>query len=133
MLKEYEQVSMIFISAVSVYSKSWLTLCDPMDHSPPGSSVHEILHFVCAQSLQSCPTLCNFMDYSLPSSSVHGILQARILEWVATPSSRGSSPPRDGTYVSYIYLHWQAGSLPLVPPGKPFISPAALYQFLYLT
>ena len=44
---------------------------------------------------QLCPTLCNPMDYSLPGPSVHGILQARILEWVATPSSRGSSWPRN--------------------------------------
>ena len=42
---------------------------------------------VCAQSLQLCPTLCDVMDYSLPGSSVHGVLQARILEWVAMPSS----------------------------------------------
>ena len=35
------------------------------------------------------------VDCSLPGSSVHGILQARILEWVAMPSTRGSSPPRD--------------------------------------
>ena len=47
-----------------------------------------------------------------------GILQVRILEWVAMPSSRGSSQPRDQTSVSYI-LHWQAGSLSLAPPGKP--------------
>ena len=47
-----------------------------------------------------------------------GILQARILEWVAVPSSRGSSRARDQTQVSYTYLHWQAGSLPLAPPGK---------------
>ena len=40
---------------------------------------------------QSCLTLCNPMDCSLPGSSVHGILQARILEWVAIPFSRGSS------------------------------------------
>ena len=40
-------------------------------------------------------TLCNPMGYSLPGSSVHGILQERILEWVAMPSSRGSSPPRN--------------------------------------
>ena len=44
---------------------------------------------------QSCPTLCDPMDYSPPGSSVHGILQARILEWVAISSSRGSSQPRD--------------------------------------
>ena len=43
---------------------------------------------------QSCPTLCNPMDCSLPGSSVHGILQARMLEWVAMPFSKGSSPPR---------------------------------------
>ena len=44
-----------------------------------------------AKSLQSCLTLCNPMDCSPPGSSVHGILQARILGWVATPSSRGFS------------------------------------------
>ena len=42
------------------------------------------------------------MDYSLPGSSVHGILQARILEWVAMPFSRGSSQPRNWTWVSCI-------------------------------
>ena len=48
----------------------------------------------------SCPTLHDPMDYSLPGSSVHGILQARTLEWVAMPSSRGSSCPRDQTHIS---------------------------------
>ena len=42
------------------------------------------------------------MEQNLPGFSVHGILQARILEWIAIPSSRGSSPPRDQTHVSYI-------------------------------
>ena len=46
---------------------------------------------------QLCPTLCD-----LPGSFVHGILQARILEWVAIPFSRGSSQPRDQTQVSHI-------------------------------
>ena len=50
-----------------------------------------------AKSLQSCLTLCRPVYYSPPGSSVHGILQTRILESVAVPSSRGSSPPRDGT------------------------------------
>ena len=45
---------------------------------------------VCAQSL-SCVWLCNLMDYSLPGFSVQGIFQARILKWVARPSSKGSS------------------------------------------
>ena len=51
--------------------------------------------WVRAYSLQSCPTLYDPMDWGPPHSSVHGILQARILEWSAMPSSRGSSRPRD--------------------------------------
>ena len=53
-----------------------------------------------AKSLQSCPTLCNPMDCSLLGSSVHRILQAGILKWVAMPSSRGLSQPRDQTCLS---------------------------------
>ena len=55
--------------------------------------------------------LCVSMDYSPPGSSVHGIFQARILEWVAVSSSRGSSRPRDQTCVSCIdrqFLCWSA-------------------------
>ena len=70
-----------------------------------------------AQSLQSCLTLCHPMDCSPPGSSVRGILQARILWWVAMPSSRGSSWPRDPTRLLCL-LHWQVASLPIVPPGK---------------
>ena len=58
------------------------------------------------------------MDCSLPGSSVHGIFQVKILEWGAMPSSRGSPQPIDWIGVSCL-LHWQVGSLPLVPPGKP--------------
>ena len=49
---------------------------------------------------QSCPTLCNPMDCSAPGSSIHGIFQARILEYFAISFSRGSSQPRDQTWVS---------------------------------
>ena len=49
---------------------------------------------------QQCQTLCNPKDCSLPVSSVHGNLQAKILEWVATSSSRRSSQHRDWTQVS---------------------------------
>ena len=59
---------------------------------------------VCVLITQSPPTLCYPMDYSLPGSSVHGILQARILEWVATPFFRRSSQPRDWTKQGL--LHW---------------------------
>ena len=51
---------------------------------------------------QSCPALCGPRDCSRPGSSVHGSSQARILEWVAIPFSRGSSGPRDSTQVSCI-------------------------------
>ena len=54
------------------------------------------------KSLQSCPSVCHPMDCSPPGPTVHGILQARILERVAMPSSRGSSPPRDQTLVFYV-------------------------------
>ena len=50
----------------------------------------KFVYCVCVLVAQLCPTLCNPMDCSLPSSSVHGILQARVLEWVATPFSRKS-------------------------------------------
>ena len=63
-------------------------------------SSKNILMCVHAQLLQSGPTLCNLIDCSPPGSFVHGILQARILEWVAMPSSRGYSQPRDWTLVS---------------------------------
>ena len=54
---------------------------------------------------QSYPTLCGPMGCGPPGLSVHGILQARGQEQVAMPSSRGSSPPRDRTLVSGVYLH----------------------------
>ena len=56
----------------------------------------------CVSATQPRPTLCLSVDCSPPGSSVHGILQARILEWVAIPFSRGSSQPRDQTQVSSI-------------------------------
>ena len=51
---------------------------------------------------QSCPILCDPMDCSWPESSVHGIIQARILKWVTTSFSRGTSQHRDRTWVSCI-------------------------------
>ena len=51
---------------------------------------------------QWCLTLCDPMDCSLPGSSVHGIFQARVLEWISTSFSRGSSQPRDRTWISHI-------------------------------
>ena len=68
---------------------------------------------------QSCPALCNSMDCSTPGSSVHGILQARILEWVAMPSSSRSSQPRARTQVSRIaggfFTVWATRKAPTYP------------------
>ena len=72
---------------------------------------------VCVKSLQLCPALCDPMDYSLPNSSVHGILQARTLEWVLFPPP-GDLPNPGIEPASLCLLHWQAGSLPLAPPGN---------------
>ena len=70
-----------------------------------------------AKSFQSFPTLCEPMDCNLPGSSVHGILQVRILQWVAMPSSRGSSQTRGQTRVFYVSF---IGRRVLYrPPGKP--------------
>ena len=76
--------------------------------SPPHSSTHT----ACMRSYFSRVQLCNPKDHSLPGSSVHGISQARILEWFAMPSSRGSSRPRNRTSITYIsctgrWLHSQ--------------------------
>ena len=80
-----------------------------------------IYNAICVLSRFSRLTLCSPMDCSLPGSSVHGILQARIREWDTMPSSRGSSQPRDRTHVCCIHLHWQTGSSPLAPAGKPIM------------
>ena len=68
---------------------------------------------------QSCPTLCNPMDCSPPGSSVHGILQARILEWVAIPFSRGPSQHKDWTLVFCIAGRF----LTVCIAGKPIDKP----------
>ena len=77
----------------------------------PGGSVQSTCNAKVKVS-QSCPTLCNPTDYTY---TVHGIFQARILEWVAFPFSRGSSQPRDQTQVSCI----EVDSSPAEPQGKP--------------
>ena len=90
-----------FSAAAAKSLQSCPTLCDHIDGSPPGSSIHGIFQArvlewgaiafsppfsataATAKSLQSCPTLCNPIDSSPPGSPVPGILQARTLEWVA--------------------------------------------------
>ena len=81
---------------------------------PLSSQAHSVLQRQllppCVLCVQLRPTLHDPMDGSQPGSSVHVILQARRLEWIAMPSSRGSSQPRDQIYVScigrWILCHW---------------------------
>ena len=80
------------------------------------SSLNES-HRVCVLVTRSCPLFVTPMDCNPPDSSVHGILQARILDLVAIPFSRGSSWPRDWTQVSCI-----AGIYYLSHQGSPNIS-----------
>ena len=116
---------MVSYSELVSYTKAFFTPICSLFIILWGLCVHFFL-YTCmrAKSLQSCLTLCDSMDCSPPGSSVHGILQARILEWVAAPSSRGASQPRDWTWV-WCLLHWPAD--PLLPAllGKPCI-------FIYL-
>ena len=76
-----------FVILLFVYTHIFLAV-PSMYPCRVSTAVREVA--VCAKLLQSCPTLCEPMDCSPPGSSVHEILQARILEWVAMPSSRGS-------------------------------------------
>ena len=68
------------------------------------------------QSLQSCSTLCTPMDRSLPDFFVYWVFPAGILKWVAMPSSRVSSQPRDRTHVSCTAGRFFTAE----PLGKPF-------------
>ena len=62
--------------------------------------------------VQLCVTL---WTVALQAPLSMGFSRQRILEWIAMPSSRASSKPKDGTHLSLRFLHWQAGSLPLAP------------------
>ena len=64
--------------------------------------MYHVIYYVCAKLLELCLTACHPIDHSSPGSSVHGILQARILEWVAMLSSRGSSWDRDWSCISFL-------------------------------
>ena len=86
----YLSITLVSISMTSIHTK---ILCFfTVGSSMPGKRLA-----VKMKVAQSCLTFCDPMDYTL-----YGILQARILEWVAVPFSRGSSQRRDQTQVSHI-------------------------------
>ena len=113
-----------FLQCMKVKSESEVTqlcptLSNPMDCSPPGSSVHgifqaRVLEWVAISSSVVSNSL-RPVDCSPPGSSVHGAFQARILEWVAISFSKGSSLPRDRTRTPTL----QTDTLTSEPPGKP--------------
>ena len=87
---------------------------------------------------QSCPTLWDPMDCNLPGSSIHGIFQARVPECVAISFSRGSSRPRDRTWLSHtagrLFTNWAPGKplypglLPKLEKCFPWLYPWGTYQ-----
>ena len=87
-------------------------------HCISSLSSHSLFIIVCVLVTQSC-SLCDPMNCSPPGSSVHRILQARILEWVAISSTRGSSRPRDQNLIFRVSCIGRR-VLPITePPGKP--------------
>ena len=123
--------------------QSCLTLCDPIDSSPPGSPVPGILQArtlewvaisfsnawkwkVKVKLLSKCPTLRDPMDCSLPGSSVHRIFQARVLEWGAIAFSASS------LYLPHYVIRFSL-FYPSLPPrllSRPRIKPYLSYGFL---
>ena len=103
------------------------TLCNPMDYSLPGFSVHEMFQariLVCV-----CVCLCVCMCYSIVLDSLLILYHLSYLGspkntgiWVASSYSRASSHPRDQTLVPCSLLHWQAHSVPLSHLGNPRLS-----------
>ena len=107
-------------SGAASWCLTLIPLCTPpfLSLGPSHRLIHTSFVLFCmhAKSFQLCLTLCDPMDCSPPGSSVQGIPQARILEWGVLLFSKGSSRPRERTHLR----HWQAGSSPQVPPGKPW-------------
>ena len=107
-------------------SRTWLREWTELitDSFPPG---HTLCSFIAFKVTQSCSSLCNPMDYT-----VHGILQARTLEWVAIPFSRGSSQPSDWIQVSHIadrfFTSWATGK-----PKNIGVGSLSLLQWIFPT
>ena len=87
---------------------------------------------VLAKLLQLCPSLWDPMDSNPPGSPMHRILQARILEQVAMPFSRGIFPTQGSNPYPLCLLYHQTGSLPLVPRGKPIFMCVCVCVCMYI-
>ena len=89
---------------IFVWACLWVLYSIPLIYTFIPLKYHTILIIVKVKMLvaQSCLSLCDPMNCSLSGSSVYAILQAKILEWIAIPFSRGSSLPKDQTLISCI-------------------------------
>ena len=119
------------VSELKITCSRWLELCHfpwciRYGNSPRQQELRS--HCVCTESLQSRPTLCDPVDFSPPGSSVPGIFfPGKNSGLVCCVTLQGVFPSRGSNPHLLCLWHWQAGSLPLVPPGKPLRS-----QGLYL-
>ena len=118
----------VFVTCFPSHSSHYSSIVQPQTPSPRTPFKAEssvllipIIFYTCACSIvQLCLTLCDPMDCHPPGSSVHGILQARILGWIAMSSSRGSSQPRDQTFVSFVSCIAGRFFFIIEPSDKPF-------------
>ena len=105
MIASLDNSSITISKSYNITSKMCARCSVVSNSATPWTAAHQVPLSFSRQAMlvaQSCLTLRDLMDCSLPDSSVHGILQARILEWVAIPFSRGSSRPRDQTQISHV-------------------------------
>ena len=91
----------------------WIEITEWKEEAPDKGNIISIDAVIVVYLLSHVPLFCDPMECSPPGLSVHGIFQARILEWVAISSTRGSPQPRDRTCVScisctvrWILYHW---------------------------
>ena len=89
------------------------------------SQAHKNIACMCAKLIQSCPTFWDAMDCNPPGSSVHGFSRQEYWSWLLCPPP-GDLPTQGSNPSLLCLLHWQVGSLPLVPSGKPIKTVAAV-------
>ena len=124
-LEFFDEISSLSSSIVFLYFLALIT--EEGFLISPCSSLELCIHMGESKIAQACPTLCDPINYT-----VHGVLQARILEWVAFPFSRGSSQPRDQTQVSRIAGRFIRVYLSLAPLPLASLLFSAIYLHILL-